>query len=138
MGIKVLQHSNPTTLQPTSKDVVAKVFQATRSDTTNTLKCVLPADATILHLYRHAGTASDAGTTAAVTVTVANNSGTVSSASDNVKTNGAAFTSLSMSSLPNIEPVPLTGDLTISVQYAETGTASTTGGPWTYVVLYVR
>lgn len=140
MGILVLNTpaAQVTTTVPVNKDVQANVFQVARTDTASRLALELPADATILEVRRCASTASNAGTTAGVTVTVTNNSGTVSSGTDDVKTNGAAAGSITMSGLPNAEPRPLTGDLQITVQYAETGVASSAGGPWNYVVYYVR
>lgn len=136
--ITPISSNGPTVLIPTSKDVVTKVFAASRSDTTATLKAVLPADASILSVVFNGGTASDAGTTATLTITAANNGGTVSTGTYNVKTNGAVTGVVTMSGLPNIQPVPLNGDITLKATYAETGTASTTGGPWYVVVTYVR
>ena len=130
--------TGPTVLIPTSKDVVVKVFKVSRTDTTATLKAVLPADASIIGVRFYGGTASDAGTTAAVTLTAANNGGTVSTGTYDVKTNGAVTGEVTMSGLPNVQPVPLTGDITIKATYAETGTASTTGGPWNVAITYVR
>jgi hypothetical protein len=136
--LAVISSTGPTTNIPVSKDVVVKAITVSRSDTTASLKAVLPADASIIGVRFYGSTASDAGTTASVTLTVANNGGTVSSGSYNVKTNGAVTGEVTMSGLPNIQPVPLNGDLTISAQYAETGTASTTGGPWNVLITYVR
>jgi hypothetical protein len=136
--ITVLSSTGPTTNIPVSKDVITKAFSVARTDTTAALKAVLPADASIIGVKVFGGTASDAGTTATVTFTVANNSGTVSSGTYNVKTNGAVTGEVTMSGLPNLQPVPLTGDLTITAQYAETGTTSTTGGPWNVLVTYIR
>ena len=136
--ITPVSSTGPTTLIPTSKDVVIKVFAASRSDTTATLKAVLPADASILSVVVNGSVASDAATSATLTLTAANNGGTVSTGTYNVKTNGAATGLVTMSNLPNIQPVPLNGDITLKATYAETGTASTTGGPWYVVVTYVR
>lgn len=140
MGIRVLNTpaANVTTNVPVGKDVTAKVFQVARTDTAARLALELPADATVLRIERCASTASNAATTAGVTITVANNGGTVSSATDDVKTNGGSAGIVSMTNLPNVEPLPLNGDLTVTVQYAETGTASSAGGPWNYIVTYVR
>lgn len=140
MGILVLNTDVAivNTNRPVAKDVVAKVFQVARTDTASRVALVLPADATILSVMREGSTASDAATTATVTITVANNGGTVSTKADDVKGSGATTGFVGMSNLPNAEPRPLNGDLTVSVIYAETGTASTTGGPWNYVVTYVR
>lgn len=128
----------PTVLIPSNKDVVVKVFTVSRSDTANTLKAVLPADASILSMKVFGSTASNAGTTAVVNFTVTSNAGTITSGSYNVLSNGAVTGDVTLPGLPNIMPVPLTGDLQISAQYVETGTASTAGGPWNVSVTYVR
>ncbi len=130
--------TGPTTLIPSSKDIVVKVFSVSRTDTVATLKAVLPADASILSVTLYGSTASNAGTAATVTISAANNAGTVSSGTYDVKTSGAVTGSLTMSGTPNITPVPLTGDIRISATYAETGVASSAGGPWNIAVQYVR
>lgn len=133
-----ISSTGPTTLIPTSKDVVTKVFKVARTETAAVLKAVLPADASIIGTKVYAGTASDAGTTATVTLTVANNSGTIGTGAYDVKTNGATTGEVSVTGLPNVQPVPLTGDIRITAVYAETGTAATTGGPWNVLITYVR
>lgn len=138
MGFLTNSPSPVTPITPASKVLETTVFSVARTDTVSSLKDMLPADASLVYILREAGVASDAATTATVTITVANNSGTVSSVADSVKTNGAVTGFVQMPNLPNVEPRPLTGDLTISAVYAETGTASTTGGPWNYVVAFVR
>jgi hypothetical protein len=135
--ITPLSATGPSVLIPTSKDLVTKTFSVARTDTASTLKAVLPADATILSIQKSVGVNTDSATSSTVTLTVANNGGTVSTGSSDVKAGGATAGFVGMSNLPNIEPVPLTGDLRISAQYAEVG-ASTTGGPWYYTVIYVR
>jgi len=127
----------PTTNIPSSKDVVVKAFKVARTDTASTLKAVLPGDASILNVILYGSVASDSATSASVTITAANNSGTVSSGAYDVKANGATTGIVQMSGLPNLQPVPLTGDLKITAVYAEVG-ASTTGGDWYVVVTYVR
>lgn len=140
MGIKVINTpvAKVTSTVPVNKDVVTKVFQIARTETASSVKLVLPADSTLLYVVREGGVASDAATTATVTITAANIGGTISSKADDVKGSGAVTGFVTMSNLPNAEPGPLNGDITISAVYAETGTASTTGGPWNYVVVYVR
>ena len=128
----------PTVLIPTNKDVVVKVFKVAKTETSDVLKAVLPADASIIGVKVYGSTASDAGTSAALSITVTNNSGTVSSGTYDVKTSGAVTGEVTMSGLPNIQPVPLTGDLKVLAHYAETGTASTAGGPWNVLVTYIR
>lgn len=136
-SITPLTATGPTPLMPTSKDVVVKAFKVARTDTTATLKAVLPADASIVSVVLYGSTASDSATSASVTLTVANNSGTISTGAYDVKTSGAVTGFVQMSGLPNIQPLPLLGDLRISATYAEVG-ASTTGGDWYVAVTYVR
>ena len=138
MGFKTLTPSVVTPITPASKDLVCTAFRVPRTMTASTLVDMLPADASIISIVREKGTASDAGTSATVTITVSNNGGTVSSAADDVKTNGATTGFVQMTNLPNTEPLPLNGNISITAVYAETGTASTTGGPWNYIVTYVR
>lgn len=142
MGIKQVElvpinTTGPTPTIPGAKNTVGKYFQVARTDTASSVKCVLPAQASIVQVTVYGGTASDAATTATVTLTVTNNSGTVSTGVVDVKANGATTALVQMSNLPNIEPLPLAGDLKISAVYAETGTASTTGGPWKFGIDWV-
>lgn len=140
MGFQTLSPAAATIspITPAGKDVQVKAFTVARTDTVSSVKAELPADASILSIVREGSVASDAATTATVTITVANNGGTVSSKADDVKGSGAVTGFVTMSNLPNLQPMPLNGDLTITAVYAETGTASTTGGPWNYIVTYVR
>ncbi len=126
-----------TTNIPTSKDVATKVFQVSRSDTASTLKCVLPGDASIVEVSKFGSTNTDSATSSTMTLTIANQSGTISTGNFDAKTTGTTTSHIQMSNLPNLEPRPLTGDITISAQYTEVG-AATTGGPWYVKVLYVR
>lgn len=138
MGFLTLSPAQVTSITPASKDARVIAFQVPRTQTVAEVEAWLPADASIISIVRELGTASNAGTTGTVTLTVTNNSGTVSTATDDVKTNGATTGFVQMTALPNVQPVPLTGDLKITAVYAESGTASNTGGPWNYVVTYVR
>ena len=128
----------PTALTPVSKDVSAKFFQVLRTDTAQMVRAVLPADCSVTGVTVYGSTVSNAATTATATVTITNNSGTISTGTVDVKTNGATTALVQMSNLPNIQPVPLAGDLQVKIQYAETGTASSSGGPWLFKVEYVR
>lgn len=139
MGIKqvdIVPLAPPTPLTPTGKSPLVKVIQVSRTDTVSAVKAVLPAQSSILTVLQLNAQVSNAATTAEVTLTVTNNSGTVATAAADVRSEvGPVF--VPIPGLPNIEPLPLNGDLKISAAYAETGTASTAGGPWTFVVTYV-
>lgn len=129
--------SGPSPLNPTGKPLNCKVIQVPRTMTAATLLAMLPAQASIVNIDVLASVNSNAATTASVTLTVSNNSGTISTGSVDVKANGATTNNVTMTNLPNIEPLPLNGDIKITAQYAETGTASTLGGPWNFVITYV-
>lgn len=143
MGIKAtdltpLGAYGPTVLTPKAKDVQVKVFNVLRTDTTASVKAVLPADASIIDIIIN-GAASNAGTTATVSI------GSTSAATEyvngqDVKTAGGTIrpTSTLSTNIPNIEPIPNTGDLQLWAKYAETGAASSAGGPYTVMVMYVR
>ncbi len=127
-----------TAVTPSCKDVVVKAFRVARTDTTAAVKAVLPGDATIIDIHI-LGVASDAATTAVVSVGSTSTSNEYVNAQD-VKTAGGMIrpTSTIGTAIPNLENTPVTTDLPIYAKYAETGTASTVGGPYTVFVYYVR
>ncbi len=143
MGIKQIDlvpiaSYGPTAVTPPNKDLVVKVFQVTRTDTAATVKCVLPGDATVLAMRIYSDTASDAATTATVSVGIP---GTNTYYLDTVDVKTAAgFASIGSKAahMMVVENVPITKDIQINAIYAETGTASTTGGPFYVTVEYVR
>jgi hypothetical protein len=140
MGIKQVElvpiaSTGPTQLTPASKVLHTKVFQVDRAVATN-LKAVLGASATVMNVATYGSVNSDSATSSTLTITIANNTGTISTGAVDVKANGATTAIVQMSALPNIESLPANGDLRISAQYAEVG-ASTTGGPWKVRVDYV-
>lgn len=137
MGFKTLSPTVVSSITPASKTPAVKAFQVARTELAAVLKTVLPASASILYIVREGSVASDAETTATVTLVAANNSGTFSTFADDVKTNGATTGFVQMTALPNLEVLPAAGDITITAVYAETGAASTVGGPWNYLVHYV-
>lgn len=142
MGIKQIElvpisSTGPTPLIPSGKPDIQKFFQGSRTDTAAAVKAVIPAQSSVLTVTIYGSSNSNAGTTATGTITIANNSGTISTGTVNLLTGGATTAILQMTNLPNIEPLPLNGDLKISFQYAETGTASSSGGPWVFGVTYV-
>lgn len=127
----------PTPITPASKDELSKVFQVTRTDTVAVLKTSIPAQGSVVALLIYGSVNSDAATTATVTLTISNNTGTISTGVVDVKANGATTALVQMSNLPNIEPLPLLGDIKVTAVYAETGGASTVGGPWKFRLVWV-
>lgn len=155
MGIKQvadltqLNPSFPDALNPVRKDYHLVPFQVARTNTTAFKAAVLPADATILGIRFYIQTPSNAGTTATVTLTgqgvgpsgatFAFGSQSVLAAAGNTGLMNATVNTVT--GLFNLERPPATqtsGDIIIYAEYAETGIASTTGGPFYFVIEYVR
>lgn len=118
---------------PGNKVLSAVVGTVARTDTTAKNLGVMPAGAIPVSTRWSGPVNSDAGTTA--TLSAGHTAGTEfidavsvksGSASQNLPASGANFGSA----------ISTTADTTITGVYAETGTASTTGGPWTVIVEY--
>ena len=142
MGLKQVElvpisSLGPTPLIPAAKDDLSKFFQVTRADTVATLKCATGASTSIAGLTIYGSSNSDAATTATVSFSISNNLGVVSTGTVDVKGSGTTTALVQMTNLPLLEQLPPNGDYRVSVTYAETGTASTVGGPWRIRVLYV-
>lgn len=143
MGFKAIDITpiasyGPTATTPPNKDVVVKVFAVNRTDTTASVKCVLPADSTIIDMRVFSAAASDAATTAVISVGITGNNTKYLDTVD-VKTGaGKIAITTKAANLMNLENIPLGADIAINAIYAETGTASTVGGPFYVTVEYVR
>jgi hypothetical protein len=132
--------SGPTAISPTSKEGSVKIFQLSRTDTTASLKAVLPADSTILGFLIY-GAASNAGTTATISIgsTLASSNEFVNA--QDIKTTGGLViptATINSANMPQLENYPLGADIQIFAKYAETGGASTLGGPYKIVIWFVR
>lgn len=155
MGIKSvadLVPLNPTMispLQPVRKQYHLVPFQVVRTNTTATKVAVLPADATILGIRYYIQTASNATTTAGVTftgqgvgpggATFAFGTQSVLAAAGNTGLmNATVNTVTGLFNLERPPAVQTSGDIIIYATYAETGTASSTGGPFYFVIEYTR
>ncbi len=140
MGLKRVDIApySVTPITPPQKAQMLKTFEVLRTDTVTSVKEMEPADASIFMVLFHGGVASDAGTSSVLTVTISNNGGVISTGTADLKAGGATTFIMQMTDLPNLEPLPLNGDLKISAVVAETGVASTVGGPWKVSVQSVR
>lgn len=137
MGIKASDFDTVSALTPPGRSVYTKFFRVARTGTVAAVKAQLPANASVIGARVLGSVASNAGTSATVTVTVKDNAATLATGAYDVKTNGAATGFVQFTGLPNVEKIPQAGDLKIEAVYAETGTASATGGPWVIAVEYV-
>src|SRR5712664_1358822 len=155
MGIKSvadLVPLNPTQISPIGpvrKDYHLVPFQVARTDTVAKNVAVLPADATILGFRFYIQTPSNAGTTGIVTLTgqgVGPTGATFSFGSQSVLAaagntglmNATVNTVTCIFNLERPPAVQTSGDIIIYATYSETGTASTTGCPFYFVIEYVR
>lgn len=116
-----------TPLQMTSGTAgcVHKFTVAARTDTTAVNSIGLPAHLIPVHVtVQTLGAASDAGTTAVVQLIDASSSSVLGSVDVKSAKMGLAAV--------DVQPLLALGvkDTYLQVKYAETGTASTTGGPW--------
>lgn len=134
----------PSPLNPVRKEYAIVPFQVSRSNTTAFKVAVLPDDATILGIrYYNNTAASNAGTTATVTITATplgpGSGGQYTLATYDAKGTATGSGFLSSSTEFNLfRAGAQTGDILIKATYAETGTASTAGGPWYFLIEYTR
>lgn len=105
-----------------------------RTDTAPKNLAKLPKGARVLAMYISGSVASDAGTTAVVDV---GKTGTNNFYADdhNVRLTGNGDQCKPVSGIRNGAAVADQGEVQTVGLYAETGTASTTGGPWTVFAL---
>jgi hypothetical protein len=120
-----------TTFNPKARLVQSKFITITRDDTTASKMAVLPARAVVCGLFVSGEAASDAGTSASISV------GTTSTANELVATydvktaaTGEGFSAVGGAAVGTALMVRNDGNTDIYAKYAESGTASTTGGPW--------
>jgi len=122
-----------TTVTPPAIAPLCKTVQVLRTDTARFDAFYLPKYAVISGVYVLSPTASDAGTTATITVGTGG-SGTEILNAFNAKAN--AGYQPAGSAAGSAISTQLTADTLYKAVYAETGTTSTTGGPWIVKVEY--
>jgi hypothetical protein len=115
---------------------VAFVGSIARTDTTAKKLFSLPAKSIPLSIQYSSPAASDAGTTATVSVGKAGGTGTEYLATQDVKTVGTGRGQV-VPAGPNATLLGQIQETAVDVTgvYAESGGASTTGGPWVVTVL---
>jgi hypothetical protein len=116
---------------PKPRESQSKTVKIVRTDTTAFNAAFLPRGAVVTGIWVNGYVASDATTTAVISV------GTTTSANEilasfDVKTaaTGEGFSAGGAAVVGTYLNEKLTADAQIYAKYAETGTASTTGGPW--------
>ena len=133
MAIRPNLPAGVTTITPPAIEALEKVVQVVRTDTARFNAFVLPKGAVIAGVYVLGATASDAGTSATITVGTST-AGTEILNSFNAKTNyGYQPAGTAAGSAIGTQ---LAADTLYNAVYAESGTASTAGGPWLVKVEY--
>lgn len=125
-----------STLTPPALSVLTKTCQVARTDTTAFEAFSLPKGAVIAGAYVMGLTASDAQTTAVIAV--GTNPGTtddIVTAFDVRGATGQGYAAVGAKG-GTAMGTQITADTLYKARYAETGTASTTGGPWLVKVEY--
>lgn len=138
MGFKQSELNPPgviSTITPAAKDVRVKAFQIARTDTTQSTKAWLPANSSILNVSVRRSVTSD-GETASVSVGYGSTTNNLINALT-VKTAGLTFGTLD-TVIAQPEGNQPGEDIKITAVYTETGTASTTGGPFVVMIQYVN
>jgi hypothetical protein len=138
MGFKVSELDPPgviSTITPAAKDVRVKAFYVDRTDTTSSTKAWLPANSSLLNVSVRRSVTSD-GQTASISVGAGSTTNNLINALD-VKTAGLSFGTLD-TQIAQPEGDQPGSDIKITAVYTETGTASTTGGPWVVMIQYVN
>lgn len=126
-----------TSTSPPAVSVLNKTCQIARTDTTAFDAFTIPKGAVLCGAYVMGLVASDAATTA--TLNVGSNPGTTNEviAAYDVKTAGSAVGYYTAGAKAGTSMgTAFTADTLIKAKYSETGTASTTGGPWLVKVEY--
>jgi hypothetical protein len=154
MGIKQIADLvplNPTQISPlgpTRKAYHLVPFQVVRTETTATKVAVLPADATILGIRWYVQTPTSGGGTTGGTVTLTGqgvgpggatfNFGSQSTFAAGYGFMGTVNTVTGVFNLERPPAVQTSGDIIIFATYADVGGVSTAGGPFYFVIEYVR
>lgn len=122
---------------PKTRESLEKTIKVVRTDTTAFVATVLPKDAVITGMYVIGHAASNAASTATVSV------GTTATANEyldgfDVKTaaTGEGYNPAGAAAVGSAFMTKLTADVPVYAKYAETGTASTSGGPWFVKIEY--
>lgn len=125
--------ADKTSVQKGGKGIQVKVRSLTRSMTTGTQVATLPKGSRILGFLLN-GVASNAGTTATVSIGTTSTATQYVSGAD-VKTAAAGVGPTMLAGVSGALGAALTADTPIFFKYAETGTASNAGA-WTVAIMY--
>lgn len=121
---------------PKARDQLTKFITITRSDTTASIKAELQRDAVISGLYIIGDAASDATTSASVSVGTTSTANELINAYDvKTATTGAGYFTAGAKAVATAMGTKLTVDTPIYAKYTFSG-ANTSGGPWIVKIEY--
>lgn len=122
---------------PKPRSTQTKLFSVARTDTTATQFATLPKSAVIVGEYVIGAVASDATTSASISVGTTTTSSNELIATFDVKTaaTGEGYNPAGAAAVGSAMATPLTVDTPVYAKYASSG-AETTGGPWTVKIEY--
>jgi hypothetical protein len=122
---------------PKNRASLEKFVKIVRTDTTAFVAAHLPKYAVITGMYVIGQAASDAATTAVISVgTTATSNELLASFDVKTAATGEGYNPAGAAAVGSALAVGLTADTPVYAKYAETGTASTTGGPWFVKIEY--
>jgi len=122
---------------PKPRATQTKFIKVVRTDTTAFQGAYLPKDAVVVGLYVIGQVASDAASTATIGIGTTTSANEIMAAYD-VKTaaTGEGYNPAGAAAVGTYMAEKLTADTPVYAKYAETGTASATGGPWFVKIEY--
>ena len=127
----------PSVISPASKDVQVKQFAVTRSMTTGTDRAFnMPKGSRILG-FLLVGAASNAGTTATLSIGTTSGTPVEYVSAVNVLAAGVGNGVQLLNGVAGVLQANLTADTPVYVKYAETGAASNAGG-WQLYVFFTQ
>lgn len=118
-----------------TKAIVSKTFTISRSETTAAEKLKLPKGSRVIAIVANSTAASNAQTTATISI------GTSATATEwvnaqDVKTTASGKGTVLYNGAGAIGVGALSADATVYAKYAETGSASNAGGPWNITIFF--
>ena len=120
---------------PKPRSCQEKLFNVTTSDTTAEVAAWLPKNAVIEGLYIIGAVASDATTSASVSIGTTSSANEIIATYSVLSTAGEGYHPAGAAAVGTIMQTPLTVDTPVYKKYASSG-AQTTGGPWTVKIEY--
>lgn len=121
---------------PKVRETYTKYVQVVRTDTTAFVGAVLPKDAVVVGAYVMGAAVSNAVTTATISVGNTATANEIINSFDVKAATGAGYHPAGAAAVGTYFANKLTSDQQIFFKYAETGGASTLGGPWVVKLEY--